>query len=223
MRFKLQERMSRLLVFFLLAVISSGSEGYFFRRVCEHQRMTINCGSKAINIQSATYGRTRRGICGFRNNRNTNCHAGTSMMLAKYECQGQSRCTLHAKNSAFGDPCRGTFKYLEVRYECVPKAQICFQDSILLRICEHRTQTITCPYCKPKINIISANYGRLTGGHICGGPVRTTNCGAARSHDKVKKSCQGRRSCRLRASNGIYGDPCVGTYKYLEVRYRCEE
>ena len=36
------------------------------------------------------------------------------MMVAKYECQGQSKCTLHAKNSAFGDPCVGTFKYLEV-------------------------------------------------------------------------------------------------------------
>lgn len=214
--------MSRFLVLFLIAVISSGSEGSsVFRRVCEHQRMRVNCGSKVINIVSATYGRTRRGICGFRNNRNTNCHAGTSMMVAKYECQGQSKCTLHAKNSAFGDPCVGTFKYLEVKYECVPKSQV--RDSVLLRICEHRTQTIRCPSCKPKINIVSANYGRLTGGHICGGRVRTTNCGAAGSLDKVKRSCQGKRSCRLTASNGIYGDPCVGTYKYLEVRYRCEE
>ena len=106
-----------------------------------------------------------------------------------------------------------------MRYECVPKSQV--RDSVLLRICEHRAQTIRCPSCKPKINIVSANYGRLIGGHICGGPVRTvrtTNCGAAGSLDKVKRSCRGKRSCRLTASNGIYGDPCVGTYKYLEVR-----
>lgn len=214
--------MSRFLVLFLLAMISSGSEGYF-RRVCESQSMAINCHSKVINILSASYGRTQRGICGFRHNRNTNCHAGSSMMVAKYECQGQSRCILHAKPSAFGiDPCHGTLKYLEVRYECVPKSQICFQDSVLLRICGPHSQIISCPSNKPKINIISANYGRLTGGHICGGPVRTTNCGAAGSLDKVKRFCQGKRSCYLRASHLIYGDPCFGTLKYLEVRYRCE-
>ena len=109
------------------------------------------------------------------------------------------------------------FLLKKVRYECVPKSQICFQDSVLLRICEARSQIISCPSNKPKINIISANYGRLTGGHICGGPVRTTNCGAAGSLDKVKRFCQGKRSCYLRASHLIYGDPCFGTLKYLEV------
>ena len=28
-------------------------------------------------------------------------------------------------------------------------------------------------------------------------------------------------SCELPASNSVYGDPCVGTFKYLEVKYQC--
>ena len=80
--------------------------------VCEHKHMTIDCGGLDINILSASYGRTQQGVCG--RGRSTNCHAGSSMSLARYECQGQTRCTLYAKNEAFGDPCVGTFKYLKV-------------------------------------------------------------------------------------------------------------
>ncbi len=87
------------------------SEGYF-RRVCEHQAMLINCGSKAIEILSASYGRHQQGVCG--NGGTMNCHAGTSMKVARKECQGLKRCVLYATNSEFGDPCHGTFKYLEV-------------------------------------------------------------------------------------------------------------
>ena len=62
---------------------------------------------------SALYGRTKQGVCG--HNGDTNCgNAKKSMKVAKQECQGQSSCTLHAENSAFGDPCEGTVKYLEV-------------------------------------------------------------------------------------------------------------
>ena len=78
--------------------------------------MTLDCRDGVIDIISASYGRTQRGECG-RNDGNTNCHAGTSMRVARFECQQQHRCVLHAKNSAFGDPCVGTEKYLQVRSE----------------------------------------------------------------------------------------------------------
>ncbi len=36
-------------------------------------------------------------------------------------------------------------------------------------------------------------------------------------------SCEGRRSCSFRVTNRWYGDdPCDGTFKYLEVTYKCE-
>ena len=38
---------------------------------------------------------------------------------------------------------------------------------------------------------------------------------------KVKQACEGKPSCTLSASNGVFGDPCRGTYKYLDVKYVC--
>lgn len=76
--------------------------------------MTINCGSQEINILRATYGRTHTSsVCGGPV-KTTWCHAGSSMRVARHRCQSQRSCTLHALNSAFGDPCFGTKKYLEV-------------------------------------------------------------------------------------------------------------
>ena len=87
-----------------------------------------------------------------------------------------------------------------------------------MRACEYGELDIHCP---AKINIISANYGRLTGGHICDGSKasETTNCGAEGSIHIVRKKCHGKRECKLEASNSVFGDPCAGVYKYLEVRF----
>jgi len=89
-------------------------------------------------------------------------------------------------------------------------------EGLLLRICENHSGAIHCH--KGNINIISVNYGRLTGGHICPGVVKTQNCGAAGSLGQVRRVCQGKQYCILHATNGHFGDPCHGTTKYLEVR-----
>ena len=39
------------------------------------------------------------------------------MRVARFECQQQHSCVLYAKNSAFGDPGKGTKKYLQVSSE----------------------------------------------------------------------------------------------------------
>ncbi|XP_020611808.1 rhamnose-binding lectin-like isoform X2 [Orbicella faveolata] len=202
--------MPRLLTFCFLAMIFGGTGALYFRRICEGKSLTINCGARVIDILSASYGRTQQGLCGRKGN--TNCRAGTSMRVARFECQQQHRCVLYAKNSAFGDPCKGTAKYLQVTYQCVYTTR----PEVLLRICEGLSRTVRC-YRGKKINIIEANYGRLTGGQICPGPIKTTYCGAARSQAKVRTACQGKPQCVLQAKNNIYGDPCRGTKKYLEV------
>ena len=101
-------------------------------------------------------------------------------------------------------------------YKCVPKTGLYGR---LLQICEFRSRLIQCHGSK-RIRIISADYGRATGEHVCGGGWggRTTNCGAAGALSKVRRNCQGRSSCVLRASNTVFGDPCYGSKKYLEVR-----
>ncbi|CAH3193052.1 unnamed protein product, partial [Porites evermanni] len=110
--------------------------------------------------------------------------------------------------------CFGTEKYLEVSYNCVSKRP---HHSTLLQVCEGGVHEIRCKPSK-KIEVLSANYGRLTGGHVCGGgPIKTTHCGAAGALSKVRADCQGRPRCVLHAVNTKFGDPCPGTYKYLEV------
>ena len=101
---------------------------------------------------------------------------------------------------------------MQVRYSCVSRSA-----QPLVRVCEHSRRVIICHWPK-KINILSANYGRLTGAHVCGGPIRTTHCRASGSLGKVVSDCQGRYFCYLHATNSKFGDPCVGTFKYLEVR-----
>lgn len=98
-------------------------------------------------------------------------------------------------------------------YQCVPTSS----PEYLLRICEGHSHAIHC-YGEKKVHIIEANYGRLTGGQICPGPIKTTYCGAAGSQAKVRSICEGKPNCVLHATNSIYGDPCHGTKKYLEVR-----
>ena len=105
---------TKMTINFYPLIFSAFLGALYFRRICEGQSLTLNCPKfQVIDILSASYGRTQRGLCG-RHDRNTNCHAGTSMRVARFECQQQQRCVLFAKNSAFGDPCKGTSKYLEV-------------------------------------------------------------------------------------------------------------
>lgn len=68
------------------------------------------------------------------------------------------------------------------------------------------------------IDVDTANYGRLTR-NVCPGSIRSTECKAQNSLSTVKTDCQGKQSCVLEANNAKFGDPCVGTYKYLEVIY----
>ena len=38
---------------------------------------------------------------------------------------------------------------------------------------------------------------------------------------KVKDNCNKKRTCELYAKNTVFGDPCPGTSKYLNVEYKC--
>ncbi|XP_068677694.1 L-rhamnose-binding lectin CSL3-like [Montipora foliosa] len=213
--------MLHLFVLFLIPGFFNSTEG-ILRRVCEHSggHLTINCGSQEIDIVRAFYGRTSRIFCqGYGPIKTNNCQSVTSMMVVINQCQGQQTCTLNPTNAAFGDPCVGTAKYLEISYKCVPRTGLYGR---LLQICEGSSVAIHCRGHKT-INIMSANYGLLIDSRGCGGPVKATNCATlGRALSRVRRNCQGSSSCVLQASNSIFGDPCVGTKKYLEVRYRCQ-
>ncbi|CAC5412502.1 unnamed protein product [Mytilus coruscus] len=76
--------------------------------------------------------------------------------------------------------------------------------------------------CDSQINIVEAIYGRQAGGSICPHySIVTTSCRSPTSDALVKMDCNGESICQLMANNAKFGDPCQGTYKYLEVTYTC--
>ena len=186
--------------------------------ICEGCRGYLTCPvGSAIVVQSANYGRTTNGsVCPHSSIRTTACGATGSYLTVKGWCDGKTSCEIQANNGVFGDPCPYTYKYLQVGFTCrtpvVPTNVI---------VCENSYRTISCSG-RSTINVLKANYGRTTGGSVCPhSSIRTTHCSASNSLAIVQGWCQGSTSCVLRASNGYFGDPCVYTYKYLEVDYTC--
>ncbi|VDI51668.1 Hypothetical predicted protein [Mytilus galloprovincialis] len=88
--------------------------------------------------------------------------------------------------------------------------------------CENSIVNLACPD-KTSIRVVTASYGRddyITCPHL---HIRTDDCSAANSLTIVQSQCDGRQLCNVRASNSLFGDPCVNTYKYLKVKYICEK
>uniref|UniRef100_A0A3B5LJB7 SUEL-type lectin domain-containing protein n=1 Tax=Xiphophorus couchianus TaxID=32473 RepID=A0A3B5LJB7_9TELE len=79
---------------------------------CEGSEAQLSCG-KDIFVVSAIYGRSDRMMCSYgipdEQTKNTN-----SSIFPK-GCDGETMCTVFASSSVFGDPCVGTYKYLERR------------------------------------------------------------------------------------------------------------
>jgi len=187
---------------------------------CEGSDLNITCeAGNLINLISVNYGRSAIGqdVCdSHHDTSNTNCKSSTSMEEVAERCSGKVSCSVAASNAVFGDPCRNTYKYLEVQYTCEPP-----QTSIA---CEKSELNISCESGK-LINLISANYGRSAiGQDVCDSHHDTsnTNCKSSTSMEEVAERCSGKVSCSVAASNKVFGDPCRGTYKYLEVQYTCE-
>ena len=52
--------------------------------------------------------------------------------------------------------------------------------------------------------------------------VPSGGCQAENVLDIVGAQCNHKEKCALRASNEVFGDPCPGTYKYLNVIFSCQ-
>lgn len=73
------------------------------------------------------------------------------------------------------------------------------------------------------LRVFNAKYGRLEpGSSICPHEnITDLNCQAEGVLLKVMAMCTNRRRCIIKADSSFFRDPCPGTYKYLEVIYRC--
>ncbi|XP_061191817.1 cadherin-23-like [Saccostrea echinata] len=87
-------------------------------------------------------------------------------------------------------------------------------------LCEGQAGYIQCEVGK-LIRIISAVYGRTTNDICPSSNLGSLRCQSHSSTDRAKWSCNGYRRCRLSADSSIFGEPCVGVDKYLEVSFHC--
>ncbi|KAM8829863.1 L-rhamnose-binding lectin SML-like [Synchiropus picturatus] len=184
---------------------------------CEGNVHRLTCDVGVIVVDSTLYGRTDRETCSQgrppRELANTQCSAAGAQDFVKRRCDGKTVCEVNSR-LPLPDPCRGTFKYADTNYTCFPaiRAIACERSAVEL-------------FCGPGqvIFIYGADYGRRD---------RTT-CIAERPNQQIQNNncvnptraaerCNGKNRCTLEALNSVFGDPCVGTYKYLEVSYRCE-
>nr|XP_015211202.1 PREDICTED: adhesion G protein-coupled receptor L2 isoform X2 [Lepisosteus oculatus] len=95
---------------------------------CEGYPIDLRCpGSDVIMIESANYGRTDDKICDADpfQMENINCYLPDAYKIMSQRCNNRTQCVVITGSDVFPDPCPGTYKYLEVQYECVPYIFVC--------------------------------------------------------------------------------------------------
>nr|XP_027196506.1 latrophilin Cirl-like [Dermatophagoides pteronyssinus] len=90
-------------------------------------------------------------------------------------------------------------------------------------VCEDDQLELSCLNDK-HLDILRANFGRfsITVCNPSGFLDWSVNCASGNSILPIlTERCANQKHCSIRASSLIFGDPCPGTAKYLEVHYRC--
>uniref|UniRef100_A0A4W5PPK1 SUEL-type lectin domain-containing protein n=1 Tax=Hucho hucho TaxID=62062 RepID=A0A4W5PPK1_9TELE len=163
--------------------------------------------SGVIFIERSLYGRTDGTTCteGRPANQLTNTVHSSSYLLISPRCNGKRVCEVNTEVFHTSDPCVGIYKYLETTYTCILASQ-----SVSMY---NNTKYYT--------RLMSAMKGYVFI-HVCLALATNTNClSQSTTASKLAESCDGKSQCDVLASSSLYGDPCVGTYKYLDVAYSC--
>jgi len=87
-------------------------------------------------------------------------------------------------------------------------------QSVCGMVNEGQTMTLTAPAGKVFTSVTFASYGTPNGS--CGSFAIGT-CDASNSQNIVETALLGNNSASINATNGTFGDPCVGTFKRLYV------
>uniref|UniRef100_A0A8C4IJR0 SUEL-type lectin domain-containing protein n=1 Tax=Dicentrarchus labrax TaxID=13489 RepID=A0A8C4IJR0_DICLA len=167
-----------------------------------------------ISVQAALYGRADNETCGEGRPQqqlaNTECSLEGTVDILKKRCDGKKVCEINIKVVRTSNPCPGIYKYLETKY------------TFRLVTCERSLAHLFCDVGQV-IFVYGADYGRRdqTTCSYKRPASQTENVYCSHPTSKVADSCNGKNSCTIEASNSVFGDPCVGTYKYLEVAYTC--
>ncbi|KAL7399024.1 hypothetical protein ABVT39_018742 [Epinephelus coioides] len=179
----------------------------------------LSCESGVIVVQAALYGRADNETCseGRPQNQlaNTTCAQRGTVDVLRRRCDGKRECELNVNLVRNSNPCRGIYKYLETTFTCFP--------AIHFAACEGSVAHLKCDVGQV-IFVYGADYGRRDRTTCSFGrptsQIQTVDC--SRPTTIVADSCNGKNSCSINVSSSVFGDPCDGTYKYLEVAYICE-
>jgi hypothetical protein len=91
--------------------------------VCEGHGFSIGCPSnQRLHIISALYGRNSEKVCLHNSMSDLNCKSSTAEDNVKSLCNDKQSCefTVNTNTVSDGkDPCQGTYKYLDVKYQCL--------------------------------------------------------------------------------------------------------
>ncbi|XP_034552644.1 L-rhamnose-binding lectin SML-like [Notolabrus celidotus] len=115
-----------LLLASILVLVDSGVS-IFTVTTCEGSYVhRLSCETGVIGVQSALYGRADSVTCSEgqypHKTSNNHCSLLGAAETVKRRCDGKTVCELNlveVSNSG-SDPCRGTYKYLQTKYRCLP-------------------------------------------------------------------------------------------------------
>uniref|UniRef100_A0A3Q2TGD2 L-rhamnose-binding lectin CSL3-like n=1 Tax=Fundulus heteroclitus TaxID=8078 RepID=A0A3Q2TGD2_FUNHE len=171
---------------------------------CEGSETQLKCDKgQLISVSRATYGRSDQKTCSsgrpVQQTTNVQCSGNADKVAQRYRCWVFST----------GQPCLAFLQFSK-------------PDEGPTVACEGSVAQLQCDKGQ-LISVSRATYGRSDQKTCSSGrPAnQLTNVQCSGNADKVAQSCNGKQSCSIRAANSVFGDPCVGTYKYLEVDYLC--
>merc|ERR1712127_791983 len=160
-----------------------------------------------------------------------------TIKIVRRLCNGKRNCILKANNRVFGDACKGVTKYLEVDFKCVKPAKkttkkvtkktttkvVCGTNNkkINKRVACEGSGVRLCCKSKNVLQVRRANYGRTNRGTCSRRTLKPIKCINKKTIKIVRRLCNGKRNCILKANNRVFGDACKGVTKYLEVDFNC--
>uniref|UniRef100_A0A8C6SII0 SUEL-type lectin domain-containing protein n=1 Tax=Neogobius melanostomus TaxID=47308 RepID=A0A8C6SII0_9GOBI len=164
---------------------------------CGLNAVSLSDSGKVIRIHRADYGRSDSITCS---------QDRPAEQLQNVNSAAQSEPVTLIMETLWGH-----LQYLQVSYSCERK---CGSNAVSLSD------------SGKVIHIHSAVYGRSNSTTCSQGrpaeQLQNVNCAASTTNDHVAQMCNGKSHCSVTASPTVYGDPCVGTDKYLQVSYSCE-
>ncbi|CAL1287113.1 unnamed protein product [Larinioides sclopetarius] len=116
----------------LLSVATARRSDYRTSYACEGGQLHISCEEGyLIHLLRANYGRFSISICNEHGSLDwsVDCTSHRSYYVIHERCNLMSSCIVSATSETFADPCPGTYKYLEVQYQCKPESMTTARSS----------------------------------------------------------------------------------------------